>query len=590
MHMDAGPLFDWQPGAVVHRDVKPSKVPKRPRPYQLEALEGGGMFIDQDGAAKPFPGVLAALEAHRSALLVLFTGGGKSFIAAQVAMRRPGRTLVLVHTDTLARQFRKELMDITGRPWQLEKAEARAVPEGGIDVVASVQTLAMPKRLERFSPEAFDTLVVDEAHHYTGEFFGRPIAYFRSAKVLLLTATPNRHDGVAMGTIADALAYRKDLAEAQAEAWSTPIHAEPLSATVDLSGVELDKFGEFKLSELDAAIARQIGPPCRAALLKCGDRRAIIFVPGVKAAQAGAEFLNSIRPDCARWVAGEPYMSPDLAEQVVSEHKRGRFQYVFNCNKLTEGYDDPTIADMIDAAPTASLLKTIQRVGRIARLGDPRIGDIEDVVARRAAIVSSAKPRAVWWVIEYSGSRITDLAGPADVLGGNFAPEVRRRAKRALAKKGGDVLVALEAAKAHEEMLRKRRAAIAAKAEVRLRDLGGVDPTKRRKRAPTPPKPNPNSVPPTEKQAGRLRIWDIPVPATLAEASKLITKEKIARDHGWCTYRQREKLARYGINGWAKSEATGRRLWAALQANGWKRLSDAQYAAALGKREPGSEG
>src|SRR5687768_8200329 len=118
------------------------------------------MYIDKEGKAQPYPGVLAALEQHRSTLLVLFTGGGKSFIAAQVAMRRPGRTLVLVHTDTLARQFRGELMELTGRPWQLEKAEYSATPEGGIDVVASVQTLAQPKRLERWQPDAFDMVIV----------------------------------------------------------------------------------------------------------------------------------------------------------------------------------------------------------------------------------------------------------------------------------------------------------------------------------------------------------------------------------------------------------------------------------------------
>jgi superfamily II DNA or RNA helicase len=602
MHAPAGPLFDWQPGnPVAPRDAKPENLVKRPRPYQLEALEGGGSYVDKDGAAQTYPGIFRAWEQHRSVLVVLFTGGGKSYIAAQVALRRPGRTLVLVHADTLARQLRADLMHDTGRPWQLEKGDSRAVPEGGIDVVASVQTLAQPRRLERFRPDAFDTIIVDEAHHYVQEFFGRPLAYFHTAKVVLLTATPTRLDGVAMGSISDAVAYRKDLGAAQNEGWSTPIHWIPLGASVDVSGVDVNKFGEFVATQYDDALARQIAGPCRAALARCEDWRTLMFLPGVKSARAAAETLNHLRPGCARYVAGQQEMDSDVADKIIAAHKRGEFQFLANCRKLTEGYDDQRLICIIDAAKTASDGLCIQKVGRPSRLW-PGLGSIEDLAERKAAIAASPKPRAIWFDLAYAGGP-DRLAGPVDVLGGAYTQVERDWAKIFLEKnQGGDVLEALQWGRKHEEILAKKRAEAAARREKRKAadlaarraaalaaglDVTLIDLPKKKAR---PPKVNPKAVPPTPKQKARLEMWGIPVPATQAEASKEISKEFMARERGWCDHARRTKLAKYGVNAWGMSVATGARVWAALQRNGWQRLSDEQYKAALGRTDAGVDG
>jgi hypothetical protein len=57
-------------------------------------------------------------------------------------------------------------------------------------VFASIQTLSRREHLERFAPDAFDYLVVDEFHHAAAASYGKLIAYFRPKFLLGLTAPP----------------------------------------------------------------------------------------------------------------------------------------------------------------------------------------------------------------------------------------------------------------------------------------------------------------------------------------------------------------------------------------------------------------
>ena len=41
-----------------------------------------------------------------------------------------------------------------------------------------------PKRLEKFSPDFFDTIVIDEAHHCISDGYQRVLKHFESANVL----------------------------------------------------------------------------------------------------------------------------------------------------------------------------------------------------------------------------------------------------------------------------------------------------------------------------------------------------------------------------------------------------------------------
>lgn len=155
------------------------------RPYQTRAV---------DLARAAF------LAGKRRILLVAPTGAGKTVIATHgliaPAVARGSRVLFLAHRQELIDQCAAKLGEL---PYGIIKANIKPHPYAPIQV-ASVQTLA-----RRDLPPA-DLVVVDEAHHTTGDnSYGVILAAYPNAAIVGLTATPFRLDGRGMGSVFDAL-------------------------------------------------------------------------------------------------------------------------------------------------------------------------------------------------------------------------------------------------------------------------------------------------------------------------------------------------------------------------------------------------
>lgn len=150
------------------------------RPYQQTAKEK----------------IRAEWDAGRSrTLLVLPTGTGKTIVFASVAadqVRAGDRVLILAHRGELLEQAADKLQRSTGLVSAVEKAESSCLGSWFGVVVGSVQTLQRSARLERFPHDYFGTIIIDEAHHSITDGYRRILDYFDGAKVLGVTATPDR--------------------------------------------------------------------------------------------------------------------------------------------------------------------------------------------------------------------------------------------------------------------------------------------------------------------------------------------------------------------------------------------------------------
>ncbi len=143
------------------------------RPYQNECEEA----IEKAGAGR-----------H---LVVMATGLGKTAVFTHI--KRNGRVLILSHRDELVHQPEKYYKGQC--TFGVEKAMETADSE---DVVsASVQSLAKDNRLQKYAPDAFDTIIVDEAHHAAAPTYRKILDYFSGARRRIgFTATPKRGDSV----------------------------------------------------------------------------------------------------------------------------------------------------------------------------------------------------------------------------------------------------------------------------------------------------------------------------------------------------------------------------------------------------------
>lgn len=189
-------------------------------------------------------------------LLVLPTGCGKTIVFAKVAedcVKEGNKVLILAHRGELLEQASDKIKKVTGLGCAVEKAEQTCIGKWFRIVTGSVQTLQSDKRLSKFSRDYFDTIIIDEAHHVLSNGYQKVLEYFNSARVLGVTATPDRGDMKNLGSYFQTLAYEYTLPEAIKSGYLVPIKALTIPLTLDLSSVSMSA-GDFKASDIGSAL------------------------------------------------------------------------------------------------------------------------------------------------------------------------------------------------------------------------------------------------------------------------------------------------------------------------------------------------
>lgn len=320
------------------------------RPYQEEARAA----------------VLAEWEADKKrTLLVLPTGCGKTIVFAKVAeecVRRGRRTLILAHRAELLSQAADKIAQATGLKCAVEKAEESCLGSWYRIVVGSVQSLTREKRLQQFTPDYFETIIVDEAHHSISDSYQRVLQYFNEADVLGVTATPDRGDMKNLGQYFNSLAYEYTLPKAIHEGYLCKIKAQTIPLKLDLTGVTTQS-GDFKAADLGTALDPYLHQIAAEMAKCCMDRKTVVFLPLVKTSQKFRDILNEAGL-CAAEVNGN---STDRAE-VLAAFEKNQYNVLCNSMLLTEGWDCPSVDCVVVLRPTKVRSLYCQMVGRGTRL------------------------------------------------------------------------------------------------------------------------------------------------------------------------------------------------------------------------------
>lgn len=304
------------------------------RPYQQEAKQA--IFREWD-------------QGHSRTLLVLPTGCGKTIVFAKVAeecVRNGDRVLIMAHRGELLDQASDKIAKTTGLGTAVEKAEQTCLGSWFRIVVGSVQSLQNENRLNKFDANYFDTIIVDEAHHVLSNSYQKVMEHFSGAKVLGVTATPDRGDMRNLGNFFESLAYEYTLPKAIKEGYLSPIKAMTIPLKIDFSNVAVQA-GDFKVSDIDTALDPYLHQIAQEMKKYCMDRKTVVFLPLVKTSQKFRDILNA-----EGFHAAECNGSTQARAEILDDFDKGKYNVLCNSMLLTEGWDCPSVDCVIVLRPT----------------------------------------------------------------------------------------------------------------------------------------------------------------------------------------------------------------------------------------------
>lgn len=352
-------------------------------------------------------------EAHRAvrmhfssetehAIVQIPVGCGKTGVIATLPFGiADGRVLVITPNLTI-RKGVAEALDVanpknfwrrTGALRDFSAGPFRAVLDG-VDanlhdcnesdfVVTNIHQLASSadRWLPQFPPDYFDMVIVDEGHHNVATSWTKVFSRFPKAKVVSLTATPFRGDGVRpVGKVI----YRYPFTRAMVKGYIKQIHSRNV-APAEISFTYRDDTRKHSLEEVlalrEEAWFRKgvaLSSECSIHIVeasikyltdmraKTGFHHQLIAVACSVDHARQIRSLYAERGLTAREIFSE--MDDDKKDAVIADLKRGKLDCIVQVQMLGEGFDHPPLSVAAIFRPFRSLSPYIQFVGRAMRV------------------------------------------------------------------------------------------------------------------------------------------------------------------------------------------------------------------------------
>lgn len=349
-------------------------APRPPRP--IGPLETPATPDQPDGLLVPNGMQLEALAALAEvraqgkdrALIISATGTGKTILSAlDVRAAATGRVLFVAHREQILDRTMSEYRRVLGgSPSNFGKLTGLSKQAAAPHVFATVQTLSQAHVLETFAPDAFDYVIIDEAHRAGAPTHRRVIDHFRPAFLLGMTATPERTDDFNIFELFDHnVPYEIRLGRALEEDMLCPFHYFGVAEVTLADGSTLTGEEDVRVlvgpDRIDHLIT-QIETYGLASVTP----RGLIFCSRRDEAIALAEALNT------RTLHGVPIAAQALTgadsvatrEDAVARLERGELHYLVTVDIFNEGVDIPCVNQVIMLRQTQSAIVFVQQLGR----------------------------------------------------------------------------------------------------------------------------------------------------------------------------------------------------------------------------------
>ena len=313
---------------------------------------------------------------HRN-LLVAATGTGKTVISAfdYKTFRnnnKSSKLLFVAHRKEILQQAKATFQGILkennfGGLW-VDGIE----PSSNEYLFVSVQTLNSRLKDLTLSPDYFDFIILDEAHHGSASSYRPFLNYFKPKVLLGLTATPERMDGEnILEDFCNRIAAEIRLPEALNQKLLSPFQYFGITDSIDLTNAKWEK-GRYVASELTSIYTKndvrvgEIISNLDKYTNDINDVRAIGFCVTIEHATFMAEKFSLAGLKATSLTS----KNSNERESIREKFRKKEFNYLFVVDIFNEGVDIPEIDTVLFLRPTESLTVFLQQLGRGLRLAD----------------------------------------------------------------------------------------------------------------------------------------------------------------------------------------------------------------------------
>ena len=320
-------------------------------------------------------------QGEERALLISATGTGKTYASA-FAMRELGfkRVLFLVHRGQLARQTKKSYEKVFAKSVSLGLVGAGYHEYDADYVFATIQTLNRDEHLLQYDKNAFDCIILDEAHHVPADTYQKVMKHFTPKLWLGMTATPDKRDDNIEGRnvyelFDHQIAYEIRLQQAMEENLLCPFHYFGIT-DLAIIGDDEEASCDFSVLTSDERVKHIINEADYYGY--SGDKvKGLIFCSSIKETEELSEkFNHMINPS-----TGQKFRTIALNGSASEQERQNAFErlamnkedatadhepldYIFSVEILNEGVDIVEVNQVIMLRPTQSPIVFIQQLGR----------------------------------------------------------------------------------------------------------------------------------------------------------------------------------------------------------------------------------
>lgn len=325
------------------------------------------------------------LGGANNVLLTLPTGGGKTVIFTHVAKTWDGYVCIIAHRQELIIQTSLTLAQfgvyhriITSNNSTIKAATFLHMQECGkcyIDQNARVGVAGVRTLLRRNDPflKKVTLWIQDEAHHIQKDNeWGKAILKFPNARRGLgVTATPCRADGRGLGYKNDGVFHSLVVGLSGRElidrGFLSPYKIYVPKQTLDLSGVNLSKDGDFNRQKLAKAVKKSkiIGDIPKDYMLRGANKLGITFMPSIELAEDCTEKFNQMGVTS---ITLSSRNSDQERINALKKFKNREILQLLNVDLFGEGFDLPSLEVVSFGRPTMSYSLYSQQFGRSLRI------------------------------------------------------------------------------------------------------------------------------------------------------------------------------------------------------------------------------